>query len=219
MQTAFKAGVRTNAVHGEATAPAARGKAHRLFCLDGVASHVPPTADAKSITFRPAVRSDAHVVATIVNGAYRGDATGRGWTSEADLIAGPRIDEAGFLALLAKDASVVLLGLRDGDIVGCVHLEGSEDGVAFLGMLSVRVSEQGSGLGRALVAAAEDYARRELGARVIAMYVLTVRRELLAWYERRGYRRTGDIVPFHSPPGQRFLRGPLEFERLEKRLA
>ena len=91
--------------------------------------------------------------------------------------------------------------------------------MAFLGMLSVRVSEQGSGLGRALVAAAEDYARRELGARVIAMYVLTVRRELLAWYERRGYRRTGDIVPFHSPPGQRFLRGPLEFERLEKRLA
>jgi len=161
-------------------------------------------ADAKSITFRPAVRSDAQVVAAIVNGAYRGDATGR---------------EAGFLALLAKDASVVLLGLRDGDIVGCVHLEGSEDGVAFLGMLSVRVSEQGSGLGRALVAAAEDYARRELGARVIAMYVLTVRRELLAWYERRGYRRTGDIVPFHSPPGQRFLRGPLEFERLEKRLA
>ena len=176
-------------------------------------------ADAKSITFRPAVASDAQVVAAIVNGAYRGDATGRGWTSEADFIAGPRIDEAGFLALLAKDASVVLLGLRDGDIVGCVHLEGSEDGVAFLGMLSVRVSEQGSGLGRALVAAAEDYARRELGARVIAMYVLTVRRELLAWYERRGYRRTGDIVPFHSPPGQRFLRGPLEFERLEKRLA
>src|SRR5437667_12821932 len=144
---------------------------------------------------------------------------GRGWTSEADLIAGPRIDEAGFLALLAKDASVVLLGLRDGDLGGCVPLEGSEDGVAFLGMLSVRVSEQGSGLGRALVAAAEDYARRELGARVIAMYVLTVRRELLAWYERRGYRRTGDIVPFHSPPGQRFLRGPLEFDRLEKRLA
>ncbi len=145
-------------------------------------------AEAESITFRPAVPSDAQVVAAIVNGAYRGDATGRGWTSEADFIAGPRIDEAGFLALLAS-------------------------------LLSVRVTEQGSGLGRALVAAAEDYARRELGARVIAMYVLTVRRELLAWYERRGYRRTGDIVPFHSPPGQRFLRGPLEFERLEKRLA
>src|SRR2546427_7424418 len=167
----------------------------------------------------PCRASDAQVVAAIVNGAYRGDATGRGWTSEADFIAGQRIDEAGFLALRAKDASVVLLGLRDGDIVGCVHLEGSEDGVAFLGLLSVRVTEQGSGLGRALVTAAEDYARRELGARVIAMYVLTVRRELLAWYERRGYRRTGDIVPFHSPPGQRFLPGPLEFERLEKRLA
>src|SRR6266571_5420825 len=55
----------------------------------------PTMADAKSITFRPAVPSDAQVVAAIVNGAYRGDATGRGWTSEADLIAGPRIDEAG----------------------------------------------------------------------------------------------------------------------------
>src|SRR5437867_9695387 len=107
-------------------------------------------ADAKSITFRPAVPSDAQVVAAIVNRAYRGDATGRGWTSEADFIAGPRIDEAGFLAILAKDASVVLLGLRDGDIVGCVHLEGSEDGVAFLGLPCVRVTEHGSGLRRAL---------------------------------------------------------------------
>src|SRR5436309_12992372 len=89
------------------------GKPIGFFCLGGVASHVPPTADAKSITFRPAVRSDAHVVATIVNGAYRGDATGRGWTSEADLIAGPRIDEAGFLALLAKDAKIGRASCRE----------------------------------------------------------------------------------------------------------
>src|SRR3989442_5703270 len=114
-------------------------------------------ADAKSVTFRPAVPSDAQVVAAIVNGAYRGDATGRGWTSEADFIAGPRIDEAGVLALPAKDASVVLLGLRDCDIVGCVHLEGSEDGVAFLGLLSLRGTEQCSGLRPGLLAAAEDY--------------------------------------------------------------
>src|SRR2546427_1531895 len=87
-----------------------------------------PMADAKSVTFRPAVPSDAQVVAAIVNGAYRGDATGRGWTSEADFIAGPRIDEAGLLALPAKDASGVLLGLRDGGLVGRRPPPGSEDG-------------------------------------------------------------------------------------------
>src|SRR3989442_11735786 len=87
-------------------------------------------ADAKSITFRPAVPSDAQVVAAIVNGAYRGDATGHGWTSEADFIAGPRIDEAGVLSLLPNDASVVLLRLRAGDSVGCVPPQGTEDGGA-----------------------------------------------------------------------------------------
>src|SRR3989442_4230388 len=94
-------------------------------------------ADAKSITFRPAVPSDAQVVAAIVTGAYRGDATGRGWTTEADFIARPRIDETGLLALLAKEGSRVLLGLRHTPMVGGVHLRRIPHGGVVLLLLSV----------------------------------------------------------------------------------
>jgi predicted N-acetyltransferase YhbS len=170
------------------------------------------------LSFRPADPADVPALVGIVNGAYRGDASGRGWTHEADLVAGPRIDEAGLRAMLARPRSVVLVALREDALVGCVHVEAAAPGECFLGMLSVRVVEQGSGLGKALVAAAEDHARRAFGARVMAMHVVSVRPELLAWYERRGYRRTGHTVAFEPQGAERSLRGPLAFERLEKRL-
>lgn len=168
------------------------------------------------LVFRPAQPGDVPALVGIVNGAYRGDASGRGWTHEAELVAGPRIDEAGLRALLARRDGVVLVAVRDGALVGCVDVARAGEGVCFLGMLSVKVTEQGSGLGKALVAAAEEHARRAFGARVMAMHVVSVRPELLAWYERRGYRRTGLVEPFEPHGPERSLRGPLAFERLEK---
>jgi ribosomal protein S18 acetylase RimI-like enzyme len=171
-------------------------------------------------TFRPAVASDAADVVRIVNGAYRGDPEGgRGWTTEADLVGGPRVDEPAFLDTIARPRSVVLVAERGGRVVGCVHLERHRDAECHLGMLSVDVREQAAGLGRALLAEAESYARGSMRARLMTMHVITARPELLAWYERRGYRRTGRVVPFEEKGHVRFLRGPLSFERLEKALA
>lgn len=86
-------------------------------------------------------------------------------------------------------------------------------------MLSVHVDGQTNGVGRALLAAAEPVARERWQARTMVLHVVSVRAELLAWYERRGYRRTGRLVPFPDGPTERFLQGPLSFERLEKLLA
>ncbi|HEV8360963.1 MAG TPA: GNAT family N-acetyltransferase [Candidatus Thermoplasmatota archaeon] len=171
----------------------------------------------EAVGFRPAQPRDAADVVAVVNGAYRGELGKAGWTHEMGLVAGPRISEQGFLEMLARPGSVVLVAERAGRVVACVHLEagGTE---CFLGMLSVRVAEQASGLGRALLAHAEGYARERLGARVMAMHVVATRTELVAWYERRGYRRTGQRVPFAPRPGITLLQGPLEFERLEKAL-
>src|SRR2546428_12138535 len=105
-------------------------------------------ADAKSITFRPAVPSDAQVVAAIVNGAYRGDATPRGWTSEADFIAGPRIDEAGLPAQPYKDAGGVLLGQSARGNWGYVHPAGRRDGVDLRGPRPLLAHVQGPGVPR-----------------------------------------------------------------------
>ncbi|MGZ6807861.1 MAG: hypothetical protein ACXVGG_14740, partial [Mycobacteriaceae bacterium] len=73
----------------------------------------------------------------------------------------------------------------------------------------------------ALLAEAERMALRELACSTMEMTVITQRVELIAWYERRGYRRTGQTQPF--PYGdERFgvpRRPDLAFEVLSKQLA
>lgn len=170
------------------------------------------------LSFRVATPADAAAIVPIVNGAYRGADGRHGWTSEHELVAGARTDPERLAAALAAPGSVVLVAERDGRVVGSVHLTVGEDGACELGMLSVAVAEQATGVGRALVAEAERYAREVLGARTMTMHVISVRAELLAWYERRGYRRTGVLEPFVPSGGQRFVRDVLVFERLEKPL-
>jgi GNAT superfamily N-acetyltransferase len=86
-------------------------------------------------------------------------------------------------------------------------------------MFTVRPALQNRQLGRVLLAAAEDFARAH-GAHSMQMGVLNARKTLIAWYERRGYSRTGKTQPFPYED-TRFglpLRGDLEFVILEKRL-
>lgn len=172
---------------------------------------------APPLSFRVSRPTDSAAIVALVNGAYRGDARGTGWTHEAELVAGPRIDEAGLRAL-DRPGSVVLVAEHAGTVVGCVHLERKDGGACFLGMLSVRVAEQDAGIGRALLAHAETYARDVLACERMAMHVIPRRRELIDWYVRRGYARTGELHRFDPPPGVRVLQGPVDFERLEKPL-
>jgi len=92
-----------------------------------------------------------------------------------------------------------------------------KEGVWYLGLLTVRPDLQKMQLGRGLLAAAEDFARARGGWR-IRMTVVNVRDTLIAWYQRRGYRLTGETQSF--PYGdERFgkpLRNDLHFVVLEK---
>ena len=87
-------------------------------------------------------------------------------------------------------------------------------------MFSVRPGLQGSGLGRFMLTTAENFARAEWKCIKMEMTVISIRAELIAWYERRGYHRTGRFKPF--PYGDaRFgipKRDDLQFELLEKLL-
>ncbi|WP_460303405.1 GNAT family N-acetyltransferase [Actinocorallia aurea] len=143
-----------------------------------------------------------------------------GWTTEADLLDGQRTDPGAVEELLEFAGSRVLLAERDGVLVACCHLERRGES-AYFGMFAVRPGEQGAGVGRAVLAEAERAAAEEWGAREMQMTVITLRAELIAWYERRGYRRTGEIRPF--PYGDtRFgvpRRPDLDFSVLVKPLA
>lgn len=174
-----------------------------------------------SLTVERATAADAEAVVALVNSAYRGDSSRAGWTTEADLLGGQRTDADGIRDVVASDERRLLLHrAADGALLACVLLERRPGDGCYLGMLTVRPDLQAAGIGRRLLAAAESYAAAGLGASYVEMTVIGVRTELIAWYERRGYARTGERRPF--PYGDvRFglpRRPDLEFDVLRKAL-
>lgn len=181
--------------------------------------------DTASLRFRHATPSDVEAVVALVESAYRGDASRAGWTTEADLLDGRRTGSDEVLDAIERANSVVLLAecidpAGAADLVACAHVA-LDDGAGYFGMFSVRPALQGAGTGKRLLAEAERRVTRMWRAPVMRMTVIDVREELIAFYERRGYRRTGILKPF--PYGDARFGAPrrddLRFELLEKALA
>jgi ribosomal protein S18 acetylase RimI-like enzyme len=175
---------------------------------------------ATGLTFRDATDADVHELVALIESAYRGDSSRAGWTTEADILHGRRTDPEGVLAVIKSPDSRLLTVEQDGQVVACCQLE--HRGVhAYFGMFAVSPALQGAGLGKVIIAEAERQARESWGAVEMHMTVISVRNDLIAWYERRGYRRTGRTTPF--PYGdERFgipQRDDLQFELLVKELA
>jgi ribosomal protein S18 acetylase RimI-like enzyme len=145
---------------------------------------------------------DLTELAALINSAYRGDSSRKGWTTEADLLDDLRTDPVELAREIRTPGHAILCLRRFGErpIVGSVLLrnmgiEGAHR-VAYLGMLTIQPEIQAQGLGRHLLQGAEDYARANWDAHRMIMTVINVRTELLAWYERRGYHPTGRTDPF-----------------------
>ncbi|MBV6441404.1 MAG: GNAT family N-acetyltransferase [Haliscomenobacteraceae bacterium CHB4] len=164
----------------------------------------------------PATPHDIPQLLSLINGAFRGDTARQGWTHEADLLHGSRrTDEATLRSLMQIANAVVLKYCNDsGEIEGCVFLNKKERGL-YLGMLTVRPDLQGRGIGKKLLEAAEAHAR-EQGCQFIYMNVFSTRKELIAWYERLGYYRTGETRPYEVNPDFGIPTQSLEFAILEK---
>jgi GNAT superfamily N-acetyltransferase len=168
---------------------------------------------------RIAEPGDAENLSRLVNSAYRGESSRRGWTTEAGLLGGQRTDPDALRELISAKANAILLLHSDAGLTGCVLLQQKAQS-AYLGMLTVLPDLQAGGIGRRLLAAAEDWVFETWRFRLIEMTVIRQRSELIAWYERRGYVNTQRTEP--SPYGdERFglpKRPDLEFVVLEKLL-
>ncbi|GAB3056902.1 GNAT family N-acetyltransferase [Stenotrophomonas tumulicola] len=172
-----------------------------------------------TLTFRAATPADIPALIALVTSAYRGDASRVGWTTEADILDGARIDAEGLQADLDRPRSTILVAEDAGRLLACAHVaDGGEHG--YFGMFAVDPGQQGSGIGKQMITEAEAHGVREWGLRSMLMTVIDIREELIAFYERRGYQRTGIKKPF--PYGdERFgipRRDDLQFEVLEKHL-
>jgi len=146
--------------------------------------------------FRPAAPDDVPALRALIESAYRGDSAKVGWTHEADLLGGQRTDEAELRDILADASRIILLAEVDGALTGCVQVADQGRGLAYLGLLTVDPARQAGGLGRLLIEAAEAEAAARFAATRMEMTVIRQRAELIAWYERRGYRLTGETRPF-----------------------
>lgn len=160
-----------------------------------------------------ASKDDAEELKQLLESAYRGDSARQGWNHEADLLDDERVSLEEIERMLA-DPDVAMLAARNdaGEIIGCVAVTRRDGRLGYLGMLCVSPTLQSGGMGGQLLAAAEHQAR-ETGLAAMEMTVISQRDTLIAWYERRGYARTGEKRPFPV------LRDPpLEFVVLEKPL-
>jgi ribosomal protein S18 acetylase RimI-like enzyme len=172
-----------------------------------------------SLLFRPAVAGDTPAVVALIESAYRGEASRAGWTTEADFLDGRRTGSEEIEELIARENSQLLLAERNDELLACAHLA-VEDGAGYFGMFSVNPLRQGQGLGKLVLAEAERIVAEDWSCPTMRMTVIDIRDELIAFYERRGYHRTGIKKPFPYGDARFGLpkRDDLRFEVLEKQL-
>ena len=165
-----------------------------------------------------ATKDQLNDILELVNSAYRGESSRSGWTTEADLIAGNvRIDKPSLEEVFHLDGSVILAYHEGDKLIGTVNLQQKNE-YLYLGMFSVAPSHQNAGIGRKLLKAAEEYALH-LGLSSIQMSVISVRHELISWYQRNGYVDTGERIPFKEDGMSGKHLRVLEFAVLQKMLS
>ncbi len=184
-----------------------------IQCQDDIASMNIPRP-----SFRIARLSDIDIIVRLVNSAYRGDSSRQGWTTEADLLGGQRTDAEEIRHCIEQPGSALLLATRDESLMGSVHVQQRAAG-AYMGMLSIQPGRQGQGLGTRFLTTVEHWVQQQWQARYLQITVISLRSELIAFYERRGFRATGRYLPFPTDPryGIPKVKG-LELLEMEKTL-
>lgn len=147
--------------------------------------------------------SDIPILCALVNAAYRGEASRAGWTTEADLLTGVRTSERTIQALMAREDACILIGEEAGGVMAaciCLELHPQQAGTVSLGMLAVSPVLQNRGYGKTMIHAAEQLAISRWGAHTAELMVISLREELIAFYQRLGYAPTGKTLPFPHQP-------------------
>lgn len=168
------------------------------------------------LSFRDALPIEAAQISALINASYRGETSRQGWTTEADILDGLRTSEQEIYELINAEHSKIIVSIKDDELIGSIHLHHINE-FAHIGMFVVKPNLQNMNIGKQLLAAAENFAIMQWQVKKLVMLVINVRHELIAFYERRGYKRTGALQEFPVNPKvwQPKLAG-LKLEKLEK---
>jgi ribosomal protein S18 acetylase RimI-like enzyme len=145
--------------------------------------------------------ADVNELDKLVNSAYRGEESKKGWTTETEILDGIRIDEEALQLLLVKPATTILKATNEnGKILGTVCLEVASNEL-HLGLFAVSPLAQGNGIGKSLLIAAAQHAVENNCAKIV-ISVISNRVELINWYKRHGYVPTGGSIAFEEIEGR-----------------
>ena len=149
--------------------------------------------------FHKAELSDAQAIAALINSAYRGETSRAGWTTEADILDGVRTTTQEIASLIKREDAFILVGVLRDQIVATICCERQDAygrNIAHLGMIAVKPTLQNKGYGTTMIQAAEAMTAREWRVVGFHMAVITLREELIAFYERLGFARSGEFKNF-----------------------
>lgn len=169
--------------------------------------------------FSNATADDVSELVELINAAYRTPGDTPGWTDERGLLEGTRTDSNSLASELKRSRYLIARGRGDRRIVACARIAPADDGAWYVASVAVEPARQGVGTGRLLL---DELARqaRTANVRALRITVINLREELIAWYERRGFVRTGETEPFpyDDPSVGRPTRGDLVLVKLEMHL-
>jgi len=169
--------------------------------------------------YRLAEEKDTDDIVALVESAYRGEKSKQGWTSEAYFINGQRTDAEEVSSLMCRENSALVLCFDNDELLATIQIQKNDD-ECYLGMFAVQPQKQSSGIGSMLLKQAENYAQQQWSCRVMRMLVISIRQELIEWYQRKGYRSTGEKqrFPYHEPRFGLPARDDLMLDTYEKQL-
>jgi GNAT superfamily N-acetyltransferase len=139
-------------------------------------------AGPQATRIRLAILDDAEPLASLINAAFR---------VELPFIEGDRTNPGAVRAYMKKGK--FLLAEDSSGLAGCVYVELRGDR-GYLGLLGVEPQRQGTGLGRKLMDAAEEFFRAA-GCVAVDLRIVSARTPLPAFYGHLGYVETG-TAPF-----------------------
>lgn len=165
----------------------------------------------QNLAFRVATVSDIPQLLLLINSAYRQN-LGQSWTNEANIVVGDRIHQQQLENLISQPNHQLLIAeiahLGQSLIIACIGLNYLYSELE-IGTFCIAPDWQNQGIGQRVLAYAERYSanyavQHQMPLEYYVMWVLNVRNELLAYYERRGYVLTGEIeaYPLDANVGQ-----------------